>query len=89
MNAASDSYIVTVRPPGGKAPRRFLSTRFGRTWDNSKRVCYYAGSGQGGPDGGLPLSTSSVIEGQYTDYLVGGLFAHEFVYSQFEEDRCT
>lgn len=47
--------------------------------------CYYAGDSEGGKSGDY----GSVIEGKYTDYQVAGLFSHDYMYSQFEEDRCT
>lgn len=50
--------------------------------------CYYVGNGQGGITG-LLEDEDSVIEGQYSDYVVDGLFGHNFIYSQFEEDRCV
>ena len=50
--------------------------------------CYYAGSSQGGRTGERE-ENDSVIEGDYTDYQVGGLFDDNFIYSQFERDRCS
>ena len=49
--------------------------------------CYYAGDSQGGRTSERE-ENESVIEGYYTDYEVDGLFSDEFVYSQFEKDRC-
>ena len=50
--------------------------------------CYYVGSAQGGRTAERE-ENESVIEGQYTDYQVSGLFDDDFVYSQFERGRCT
>ena len=30
-----------------------------------------------------------MIEGIFSDYVVDGLFGYNFIYSQFEEDRCV
>ena len=49
--------------------------------------CYYVGGAQGGRTSERD-ENDSVIEGQYTDYQVNGLFGDDFLYSQFEEDRC-
>ena len=53
-----------------------------------KGPCYYVGSSQGGRTGERE-ENDSVIEGYYTDYEVGSLFDDDFVYSQFERERCT
>ena len=87
-NATADKYIITVHPPG-EVSRHFIAERYKYTWDKLRRVCYYAGSGQGGCSGELASADDSVIEGRYTDYLVDGLYAHEFKYAQFEENRCA
>ena len=50
--------------------------------------CYYGGDAEGGKSG-IADNYGSVIEGTYTDYQVVGLFSHDFVYSQFQESRCT
>ena len=83
-----DHYIVTVSPPGRPA-RHFISDRFHRVWDNSKRVCYYAGNSQGGRSGELPAADDSVIEGNYRDYLVAHLYANDFIFNEFENERCV
>ena len=88
FDADEDRYIVTVSPPGRPA-RRFVSDRFNRVWDNSGRVCYYAGNGQGDRSGELTTADDSVIEGKYQDYLVADLYADEFVYNEFENERCA
>ena len=88
FNADENYYIVTVDPPDSRS-RRFLSLRFTRVWDNSPRVCFYAGSGQGGRSGMLPEADDSVIEGNYREYLVEDLYAHVFTYAEFEYQRCT
>ena len=50
--------------------------------------CYYAGTAQGGRTSER-VENESVIEGKYTDYQVEGLFDDNFIFSQFEKDRCT
>ena len=50
--------------------------------------CYYVGSSQGGRSGELD-DNESVIEGKYFDYEVDGLFGYDFIYSQFQDDRCN
>ena len=84
--ASADIRLVTVRPPNSPV-RNFLAERFGRTWTNDPGPCFYAGNGQGGPYGGVGPD-DSVIQGRYTDYQVDGLFATEFIYQEFEDDRC-
>ena len=86
VSNGDDLHIVTVIPTEG-SPRRFLANRNSIAWDKSRRPCYYAGNSQGGPWGVGP--NVPVIQGRYTNYRVGGLFEHEFVYAQFENERCT
>jgi len=50
--------------------------------------CYYVGNGQGGETPELE-GEDSVIEGEFSDYVVDGLFGYNFIFSQFEEDRCV
>ena len=88
FDAVNNSYIVTVEPPGRPA-RHFISDRYNRVWDNSRRVCYYTGNGQGGRSGETLAADDSVIEGNYRDYLVADLFSDEFLYEEFENERCT
>ena len=81
----ADLHIITVIPAEG-SPRRFLASLNSIDWDKRARPCYYAGNAQGGPWGIGP--NFPVIQGRYTDYRVGGLFDHEFVFAQFENERC-
>ena len=55
---------------------------------NSPGPCYYVGTAQGGRTPEIE-ENQSVIEGRYTDYQVQGLFDDDFIFSQFEKDRCT
>ena len=87
-NANKKRYIVTVSPVD-KPARRFISDKFQRTWDKSKRTCFYAGNSQGGRSGELKAADDSVIEGRYSDYRVSSLYAHEYTYAEFDADRCT
>ena len=88
FDADEDRYIVTVSPPGRPA-RRFISHRSSRAWDRSRRACHYAGNSQGGRSGELSTADDSVIEGNYKDYLVKDLYANEFLYNKFENERCA
>ena len=85
--ADADLRIVTVIPADGP-PRRFLAGFNALVnWDKSRGPCYYAGNGQGGPWGIGP--DFPVIQGRYDDYQVDGLFEDDFVYAQFEDERCN
>ena len=82
--------IVTVEPQESPA-RSFLAAEFSRTWENRQDTCFYAGSGQAGRSGEIEAVDDSVIEGRYSDYLVGGeddIFEPEFEFSRFEDERC-
>ena len=60
-------------------------------WDLSNKDCLYAGNIQGGRLGDIrdPNVGDSVIEGDYMQYAVEGMFASDFTYSQFVADQCV
>ena len=58
------------------------------TWQQKETGCYYAGHSQGGPVHNIDEPTDSVIQGNYTEYRVGGLFETDFTYTRFNEDVC-
>ena len=49
---------------------QIIINRYWRTLDKSRRVCYYAGGGQGEPSGELASADDSIIEGNYTNYFM-------------------
>ena len=80
-------YVITVNPPGG-IQRTFVGVLHPLTWENIPTGCYYAGHSQGGPVHNIDAPTDSVIEGNYTEYRVSGLFETDFKYARFDEDMC-
>ena len=79
----SPYYLVRVTPPNGK-PRQFVANLHPQTWDLSQVSCLYAGNSQGGTLGEFGDANNPVVEGHYSDYMVTGLFATQFKYSQFK-----
>ncbi|KAL5468739.1 hypothetical protein EMCRGX_G029850 [Ephydatia muelleri] len=75
-------YIITINPPHSPS-RSFLGEQYGRTWDNTKKTCYYSGGAQGGRTG-VASPDDSVIEGAYTDYITSDIFSTLFRYNQFQ-----
>ena len=67
--------------------RRFKVTPHQLTWDHSEIECYYAGNIQAGSEIDNDPK-KSVIEGKYNQYQTSSLFATEFVYKQFDGDKC-
>jgi len=51
--------------------------------------CLYAGNAQGGSINEVDLPNDHVIEGDYEDYEVSGLFESDFQYGQFEDHQCA
>ena len=49
-----------------------------RSWSQSREMCFYAGDRQGFP----------VIQGEFKDYEMEGLFATEYIFSRFKQDTC-
>lgn len=83
-----DYYNVKVTPANGKV-RSFIGFLNDITWDFTQSHCIYAGNQQGGIDGSFFGFSDSVIEGHYTQYTVNGLFGTAFVFSQFDDGRCS
>ena len=91
MEEKDSFYVVTVQPWASFSPSRsFLGTFFTRKWDNSPGPCLYVGNAQGGPSSEVKDPNDSVIEGDYTDYLIpsGEMFETEYKFAQFDEERC-
>lgn len=79
-------YSVCISHPSGpSSDRKFIAEYFTRKWDLSTATCFYSGNIQGGKL--LEIEDTNfndpVIEGQYTEYIVQGLFKNSFKYSQF------
>lgn len=83
-------YAVTISPPLEKQARTFVAELYTFTWEPRQQVCFYAGNIQGGRLAEITDENFNdpVIEGSYKDYIVGGLFEHEFVYSRFNGSMC-
>ena len=66
-------YYVQIYEPCHESYRNFPAFFYDLTYDG----CYYAGDSQGGPE----RSRDPVIEGDYTQYAMDGLFDTEFTYT--------
>ena len=77
-------YSVCVSHPQSST-RRFVAEYFTQKWDNSVSTCLYSGNIQGGRllEVSDPDFNDPVIEGEYTDYVVEGLFQNSYKYSRF------
>ena len=89
-NQRNDDYVITVRYPGSDL-RSFVGIESSVTWELERRLCYFVGSGQAGrlAEVSAPDPNDSVIEGGYSDYIVESLFATNYTYNHFQENRCT
>ncbi len=84
-------YVVRVTHPSTGSTRRFIA-EFGRKiWDLSNKDCLYAGNIQGGRLGDIDDDSvsDSVVEGRYNQYIVDGLFDHDFEYLHFNAENCV
>lgn len=82
-------YAVTVTPPSADS-RTFVAEYGDQTWDASRKDCIYAGNIQGGKLREISDDdfNDPVIEGQYLDYRVDGLYEHLFSFYQFDPEMC-
>ena len=84
-----DPYTMTVEYPQATEVRTFVGVLIPRLWNHDSAQCIYAGNSQGGSTGTGPSAPmDSVIEGEYRDYRVTGLFGVDFLYSKFETKMC-
>lgn len=84
-------YAVTVSPPlTGTHNRTFVAELYTFTWEPRNEVCFYAGNIQGGELAEITDRSVNdpVIEGSYREYIVSGLFEHDYAYSQFSNSVC-
>ena len=81
-------FTITVNPVDSQQ-RRFVAEFYDQVWDTTPGVCFYVGSNQAGPIGEIDEPNDSVIQGVYSDYRVSGLFDSEYMYSRFNDLRCT
>ena len=84
----SDDYLIRLSDPISKNERSFVGIKEDITWEFEKRPCLYVGNSQGGPIDEVESPNDSVIEGDYTEYEVGSLFATAFRFGQFIETEC-
>ena len=84
----SDDYLIRLSDPNSNNERSFVGIKADITWEFEKRPCLYVGNSQGGPIDEVESPNESVIEGDYTEYEVGSLFATAFRYGQFNETEC-
>ena len=84
-----NAYTVTVNYPGQQA-RVFVGWLYPITWEKRLEYCIYAGNSQGGSSVEIPSPFNDpVLEGMYTDYMIGTPFGNEFQFNHFEEGRCN
>ena len=79
--------VPSVTTPGES--RHFIAELHHRTWDKTPEQCYYTGDSQGGHSGLVVSPDDSVIEGNYKEYILDGLFATDYRYGQYEEENCA
>jgi hypothetical protein len=85
-----DPYTLTVRHPQSSNDRKFVGVLIPRLWNNDPNQCVYAGNSEGGSTGTGPTAPhDSVIQGEYRDYRVRGLFGVNFRYSMFQKSVCS
>lgn len=85
--ANADLYVVTIQHP--LAPRRqFVGLYYTLSWEFQSEPCLYVGNRQGGPIREVDDPNDSVIEGDYTNYIVAEKFGTNFQYSVFNQTTC-
>lgn len=83
-----ERYVITVTHPDASRDRSFTGILYQYNWEFERSPCFYVGNQQGGPIYEVEEPNDSVIEGDYEDYRVGGLFETEYKYTRFENNLC-
>lgn len=77
--------VCVLHPSDPSRDRKFVAEFSTQKWDFSTDTCFYSGNIQGGKL--LEIKDDDfndpVIEGDYEEYIVPGLFMNSFKYSQF------
>ena len=84
---AGDGPYIEIYSPGADNYRRIPALGYSLTWDHSRKLCYYVGNSQGGPERSHN-PVESVIQGYQNQYETAGLFATSFFYGVFDEAVC-
>ena len=87
VGETNDQSYVQIYEPGHESYRNFPAFFYDLVWDHSDDGCYYAEDSQGGPERSRDL-THSVIKGDYTQYVMDGLFDTGFTYNRFDDANC-
>ena len=84
IEKGEDMYMVNVASPLG-APRSFEAQFHSYTWESDYIPCFYAGDSQADRN---RVEEISVVQGHPREYMVDTLYSSEFMYSQFDRNRC-
>ena len=88
ITEGDDGPYVVIYSPGADNYRRIPALGYSLTWDHSRKLCYYVGNSQGGPERSHN-QVESVIQGYQSQYETAGLFATLFYYGVFDEAVCV
>ena len=83
LDPSERHFYVTLANTGTETTRTFVASLQPRVWDRTAGYCLYAGNRQSGPTGDIPENESpndSVIEGEYSDYIVSADFATDCLF---------
>ena len=76
-------YAVNVTAPDGSM-RRFFAWKLPYTWERKRQNCLYSGDAQGGLLYEVTSLSDPVIQGNYDEYAVSGLFDPDYKYEMFD-----
>ena len=88
MEGSYPHYIVHLRPPDPAQTRSFVGELYTTKWDNTHEPCIYVGSNQAGTGRSDLLPLGTVVEGAYSDYIMGGAFEYNYQFTRFESESC-
>ena len=83
---------IPITFPDNSTVRTFVAVLQDRSWERTRAQCLYAGNRQAGPIGDIPedeFPNESVIEGDYTDYIVASEYTSDCTYCRiFSQESC-
>ena len=89
-NVTEGLYTVTAHK--NNKQQSFIGELRSFTYDGEEEHCLYVGDGQGGAliqPNYKGDNNNTLIEGEYWQYKVDTSFDSHFMYSQFDENRCS
>lgn len=87
MSFDKEVKVLEIQHPDARI--RHVPVWVGPLWSGKGHTtCLYGGDTQGGHIYEVESPNDSLIEGEYTDYIVSSIFAKDFKFNRFSHTQC-